>query len=265
MPKLGTPNSDEGGGRESPAVNASDGVRVYAAGSTKKAFTEAAQVFTAKEGILVETTFGGSGLLLDRLRGGEAAEVFASADIPKARALHDAGLSGPAVSFARSRLCAVTRSNLDVTPETLLDVICDPTVKIIAPAPAVDSTGYYVQELYKLAEAVRPGSYRLLNEKTQTLDVKNLPLIPPGKNVLAVFFEQGMADLFFVYCNSAAQAVQEAPTLKYTDIPRELTVPVSYGITLLNRGNRIAGQRFIDFLLSPEGQAILAKWGFFAP
>jgi molybdate transport system substrate-binding protein len=74
-----------------------------------------------------------------------------------------------------------------------------------------------------------------------------------------------MADLFFVYCNSAAQAVQDTPTLKSTDIPKELSVPVAYGVTLLNRGNQAAGQRYIDFLLSPEGQAILAKWGFTAP
>jgi molybdate transport system substrate-binding protein len=59
--------------------------------------------------------------------------------------------------------------------------------------------------------------------------------------------------------------VQDTPTLKATDIPKELTVPVAYGITFLNRGNQAAGQRFIDFLLSPEGQAILAKWGFIAP
>jgi ABC-type molybdate transport system substrate-binding protein len=248
--------------RERSIENAANAVRVFAAGSTKKAFTEAAHVFTAKEGITVETTFGGSGLLLNRLRDGETAELFASADIPKAQALHDAGLSGPAVLFARSRLCVVTRSNLRVTPETLLDVISDPAVKIIAPAAADDSTGYYVQELYKLAEAVRPGSYRLLTEKTQKLDVKNLPPFPPGKSPLAIFFEQGITDLFFVYCNSAAQAVRETPTLKSTDIPKDLTVPIAYGITLLNRGNQVAGQRFIDFLLSLKGQAILAKWGF---
>jgi len=247
------------------AANAADAVRVYAAGSTKKAFTEAAQVFTANEGIEVVMTFGGSGLLLNRLLGGEAAEVFASADIPKAQALHDAGLSGPAVSFARSRLCAVTRSNMNVTPETLLDVLRDPALKIIAPAAADDSTGYYVQELYKLVESTRPGSYRLLDEKTQKLDIKNLPPFPPGKSPLAVFFERGMADLFFVYCNSAEQAVQETSTLKITNIPKELTVPVAYGITLLNRGNQAGGQRFIDFLLSLEGQDIFVKWGFAAP
>jgi ABC-type molybdate transport system substrate-binding protein len=251
--------------QEHPVANVANTVRVYAAGSTRKAFTEAAQVFTAHEGIAIETTFGGSGLLLNRLRDGEVAEAFASADIPKAQALRDAGLSGPAILFARSRLCAVTRSSLDVTPETLLDVISDPAVKILTPAPADDSTGYYVQELYKLAEAVRPDSYQLLDQKTQRLDVRNLPPFPPGKSPLAVFFEQGMADLFFAYCNSAAQAVHETPLLKSTTIPKELTVPVAYAITLVNRGNQVTGQRFIDFLLSPEGQAILTKWGFTAP
>lgn len=57
--------------REHPEANVADTVRVYAAGSTKKAFTEAAQVFRAKSGIAIEATFGGSGLLLNRLREGE--------------------------------------------------------------------------------------------------------------------------------------------------------------------------------------------------
>ena len=245
--------------------NAAETIRVYAAGSTRKAFTEAAQVFTGKEGTSVEVTYGASGLLLDRLRGGEPADVFASADMPKAQALHDAGLSAPPVPFARSRLCVVTRNELAVTSETLLTVIRNPKVKILAPAPEVDATGYYVWELYKRAEAVRPGSYRRLDAKTVRLDLKKLAPIPAGRSALAVFFERHMADLFFAYCNSAALAIAEAPTLKITEIPAELSVPVQYGVTLLNQGNHKPGQLFIDFLRSREGQSILAKWGFSSP
>ena len=247
------------------SAHAAESVRVFAAGSTRKAFTEVAQAFSAKDGIAVEFTFGASGLLLDRLRAGEAADVFASADLPKARALHKAGLSAVPVVMARSRLCVLTRAGLMVTPQTLLDVISNPTVKILAPAPEVDATGYYVWELYKRAEKIRRGSYLLLDEKTVRLDVKNLPAIPAGKSALAVFFEQDMADLFFSYCNGAAQTVQQEPTLKVTEIPKTLAVPVAYGVTVLDHGNRDAGRKFVDFLMAPQGQAILAKWGFSPP
>lgn len=246
-------------------ANATENLRVYAAGSTKKAFTEVGRAFSAREGIAVDFTFGASGLLLDRLRGGEAADVFASADLPKAQALHAAGLSARPVVMARSRLCVLTRAGLMVTPQSLLDVISNPTVKILAPAPEVDATGYYVWGVYKRAEKIRRGSYRLLDEKTVRLDVKNMPAVPAGKSVLPIFFEKDMVDLFFAYCNGAAQTVQESPALKVTEIPRTLAVPVAYGITLLGHGNQPAGQKFIDFLMAPQGQAILAKWGFAPP
>lgn len=242
-------------------ARAEEALRVYAAGSTRNALTEIAQAFTAKEGIPVQPTFGASGLLADRLRGGEAADVFVPADLPRAQALHKAGLAASPVLIAHSRLCVVTRPGLAVTQATLLDVITDPTVKILAPAPADDSTGVYVWKLYERAEALRPGSYRLLDAKTQKPDLRNRPANPPGKNGLAAAFDEGKADLMFVYCNSAKLAA-EGSSLKITEIPAKLAVPVSYGVTVLNQADHGHAQRFVEFLVSPEGQAILAKWGF---
>lgn len=247
------------------AAMAAEPLKVYAAGSTRKALTEAAQSFTAKEGREVRLTFGASGLLLDRLRGGEAADLYAPADLTDAWTLHRAGLASPVVRFARSRLCVVTRGGRSVTPAAVLDMIGNPSVRIMAPAPSVDATGIYVWRLYRRAERLRPGSYRLLDDKTVRLDPRIIETLPPGKSALAVFFERDMADLLFAYCNSAGQAAAEAPELKVTELPPDLAVPVAYGITILAKGDRTSGRRFIDFLLSAEGQAIIAKWGFAPP
>lgn len=42
--------------------------------------------------------------------------------------------------------------------------------------------------------------------------------------------------------------------------------PVLYPIAVATTGsNRAGGAKFVDFVLSPEGQAVLAKYGFSNP
>ena len=42
--------------------------------------------------------------------------------------------------------------------------------------------------------------------------------------------------------------------------------PVSYPIAVVNTGKDAKmGQEFINFVISPEGQAVLAKYGFSKP
>ena len=60
---------------------AEEPVRLYAAGSLRAAMTEIARAFTVQYGVPVETTFGASGLLRERIERGESADVFASADM----------------------------------------------------------------------------------------------------------------------------------------------------------------------------------------
>ena len=48
------------------------------------------------------------------------------------------------------------------------------------------------------------------------------------------------------------------------DIPEAVNVSASYGVTVLN-GAAGAAQPFVQFLLSPAGQAVLSRHGFAAP
>ena len=103
---------------------AGDGVvRLCAAGSLRPALTEIIAAFQKAQGIKVEPTFGASGLLRERLASGEQGDLFASADMGQPLALQAAGKAGPVVLFARNRLCALVRPNLDVTSQTLLSAI----------------------------------------------------------------------------------------------------------------------------------------------
>ncbi len=247
------------------SAQADQAVRVYAAGSLKGAIAEAAQAFTAQEGIAVQTTFGSSGLLRDRLRGGEVAEVFASADMGNPRSLAKAGLAEPAVRFARNSFCALLRPGLQTTSAQLLETISRPDVRLGTSTPKADPAGDYAWRLFRLADKVRPGSYRLLSAKAQQLvGGPNSPKLPADRPMWAVLMEQ--SDAFLVYCSSAKVALPDVPGASIVAVPPALDVRPEDGLAVLkNGGNRLAGRRFADFLLSAQGQAILAKWGFSPP
>ena len=82
-------------------------LRVYAAGSLTGAFNALLQAFGMPPGKTSKPTYGPSGPLRERLEGGEAADLFASADMGQPRRLAVAGRGTPVVLFARNRMCAL--------------------------------------------------------------------------------------------------------------------------------------------------------------
>jgi ABC-type molybdate transport system substrate-binding protein len=59
----------------------------------------------------------------------------------------------------------------------------------------------------------------------------------------------------------ALAAQKENPDQQIVTLPDNLAVGADYGLTVLN-GVSTAAQRLADFIVSPEGQKILAKHGF---
>src|SRR5262249_7698288 len=92
-----------------------DAVRVYSGGRRRTAFLTGSDRLTAQYSISVRLEFGASGLLRERLERGEAADVFASANMEHPATLAKNGKSGPVVLFARNELCALVREGLAVT------------------------------------------------------------------------------------------------------------------------------------------------------
>ena len=96
---------------------AAEPVRLAAAGSLRAALAEVAQAFErAPGGGAVTQTYAPSGLLRQRIAGGEPFEVFASANMEHPEAV-GRERNRPTVLFARNALCAIARAGLDVTPD----------------------------------------------------------------------------------------------------------------------------------------------------
>ena len=116
----------------STGMASAETVRVFAAGSLRVALTDVVRAFQAKSaGLQVETEFAASGLLRERIEKGEAAHIFASADMGHPAKLLDAGYAKTKVAiFARNQLCALAREGLEVTPASLLEAMLDPGVRV---------------------------------------------------------------------------------------------------------------------------------------
>jgi molybdate transport system substrate-binding protein len=81
-----------------------------------------------------------------------------------------------------------------------------------------------------------------------------------GRNAYGWHIAEGRADIFLAYCTAARDAQKENADL----LPDELAVSADYGLTITADASPGA-YRFALFILSSEGQRILASYGFSAP
>jgi molybdate transport system substrate-binding protein len=247
-----------------PAL-ASEPVLLHAAGSLRTALTEVTGAFEAASGQRVQTKYGPSGTLKDEIAGGARVEVFASANMEHPQALATAGKSGPVVLFARNRLCALVRPGLAVEPATIVDRMLDPSVKLGTSTPRADPAGDYAWEVFRKADRLRPGAFAVLEGKALRLTGgPNAPAAPPGRTIYGALVAEGKADIFLTYCTNAREAQTQNSGQQVVPLPAELAVGADYGLTVIGGASPQAYQ-FAIFVLSVDGQRILAKHGFAAP
>jgi molybdate transport system substrate-binding protein len=247
------------------SASAADPVLLHAAGSLRFALTDIIAAYEPVSGLKVQATFGASGTLKDAIAKGERAEVYASANMEHPQALADAKKSGPVVLFARNRLCALVRPGLAITPATLLERMLDPAVKLASSTPKADPSGDYAWEVFRKADQLKPGSFAILEKRALQLVGAPTSAVPPkGRTAYGWHVAEGRADLFLTYCTNAMAARAESPDQQVVPLPDELAVGADYGLTVMTDASAGA-YRLAMFILSPAGQALLAKHGFAAP
>lgn len=245
-----------------PLAAADGAVRLYAAGSLRAAMTDIVAAYRQVAGVAVETEFGASGLLRERIEKGAPAQVFASADMGHPEALVRGGKADRVELFTRNRLCALAQPQLRVTSETLLDVLLDPTVRVGTSTPKNDPSGDYTWTMFEKAERLRAGAYNTLTGKAlKMVGGVDSPPPPKDRTVYAQLMADNKADIFITYCTNAVLAAREVPGLRTVQIPEALAVGGDYGLTVL-RGAGAEAERLAAFILSPAGQSVLQKYGF---
>jgi ABC-type molybdate transport system substrate-binding protein len=245
-----------------PLPSRADTLAVVAAGSLESAFSDLLRRFPAGPDQLAPTVFGPSGLMRERIAGGLAADLFASADMAQPRALALGHPERLVINFTRNSLCAVARGAIGLTPANMLERLLDPSVRLATSTPGADPGGGYAWAMFARAEAVKPGAKAALEAKALMLvggGDKTPPLVP-GKGAMEGVFLADKADVMLGYCSGAPPLLAAVPGLVSVALPPELAVGAVYGMVLLN--GKTATLRLAAFVMSETGQAVLRAHGF---
>src|SRR5580698_4364004 len=244
-----------GTGFAAPASAQSDKVIVFAAASLTEAFNAAGAAFTKKTGMAVTFNYGGSDTLATQIKQGAPADVFASANLAQMKVVSDAGLvAGTPKTFAKNRLVLISPKSGTMKFTSPAD-LAKPGDKVVLAAATVPVGGYARATFGKLSGTTGyPADFPAAVEKnvvSNELDVK----------AVVTKISLGEGDAGVVYSTDVTSTV--APKLDVLAFPAAVAPDIEYPIaTLKNAPNPKGAQAFVDYILSPDGQAFLKAQGF---
>ena len=231
---------------------------IFAAASLTAAFSELGAAFAADNGdVTLEFNFAGSQVLATQLVEGASADVFAAANIVQMDRVVEAGLiADEPVIFARNRLVIIVPAGNPAGVASVND-LGQPDLKLVLAAEDVP-VGRYARE--GLAELAETGEFQ---EAYPDFSEFNIVSNETNVNQVVTRVRLGEADAGIVYETDVTPEVAEE--VEMIPIPDALNVVAEYPVAALSEGEADLAADFIEFLLSDEGQQIMAGWGFGAP
>ncbi|MBK8620120.1 MAG: molybdate ABC transporter substrate-binding protein [Anaerolineales bacterium] len=226
---------------------------VFAAASLTDAFIEIGAAFdAANPGVTTTFNFGGSQTLRTQIEEGAPVDVFASANAKEMDTLVTGSFVTADIAqvFLTNKLVVILPADNPAALEKLED-LANPGIKLVLAAEEVP-VGKYSRQAFDLMDASFGTGFK---DKVLANVVSNEDNV---KQVVAKI-QLGEADAGIVYTSDAIAA----PDLKTIEIPADLNVIAKYPIApLVNSENTELAAQFIEYVLSAEGQSVLAKWGF---
>ena len=221
-------------------------VTVFAATSLTDAFNQIGAAFEkANPGVTVKFNYQGSSSLATSINQGAPADVFASAAPTNMKTVTDAGnaVGTPKIFASNTGEILVESGN----PKKITSVkdLANPAIKVVVCAPEVPC-GHVAQEIFKNAGVtVKPVS-----EETNV-----------GGVVTKITL--GEADAGIVYVTDAKENAGKATGVP---IPANQNAITEYPIVQVKDApNAKAADAFISYVLGPDGQKVLASFGFMPP
>ncbi len=224
-------------------------ITVAAAANLTNAFEELGKQFTSRTGIKVTYSFGSTANLAKQIENGAPFDVFASADVEHVDQLNDKGLIAPGTRalYARGKLVVWTPPESRIALNRIED-LAGPDVKIIALA--------------------KPDIAPYGQASVETLRALNLwaavePKVVYGENVAQTrqYASSGNADAAFI-----PLALVSRGEGRFIEVDERLHQPIDQALALIKAsGKQEQAGRFVEFILSDEGQALLEGFGYSRP
>jgi len=226
-------------------------VLIGAAASLTNAFRAIAQAYEAGHpGVTVRTSFAASDVVLQQIINGAPVDIFASADqtaMDKAAAANVIDVA-TRKDFVQNEVVLIVPMQGGEAIHSLRDLKTDQVTRVTIGNPATVPVGRYTQAALQQSGDWADLEPKLVNAQNvrQALD----------------YVVRGEVDAGFVFGTDAAVASDKVRRVLSVTTPQ----PVRYPIALTHRANRSADAQAVqDFILSDEGQAILAQFGFKKP
>jgi molybdate transport system substrate-binding protein len=238
-----------------PSVSAPETrtLNVFAAASLTDAFTEIGKDFEgANPGVAVTFNFAGSQALRTQIEEGAPADVFASAN----KTEMDNLITGTFVRqnapqiFLNNRLVVILPADNPAMLEKL-DDLARRNIKLVLAAEEVPVGKYTRQALDQMN--------RQFGSDFKDKVLANVVSYEDNVKQVVAKVQLGEGDAGIVYTSDAVAV----PDLKTIEVPLELNVVASYPIAPLAKSpNADLARAFIEYIVSPDAQAVLQKWGF---
>ena len=231
-----------------------DEVRVFAAASLTEAFGELETAFEADHpGTDIVLNFASSATLRTQIEDGARAEVFASANLVHMEALIEGKLvDGESVrTFASNRMGYATPLGNPGGIENYEDLNKE-GLRLVIALPEVPAGDYALEAIGALDESIGGGYGEAV--------LGNVASYEDSVRQVLLKVEVGEADAGFIYQSDGGSSDQ----VNFQTLPDWAQPEIDYVIGMLKTESQ-AAKAFIAFVFSPEGQAILASWGFEAP
>jgi molybdate transport system substrate-binding protein len=225
-------------------------LRIAAAADLALAFGEIEKGFTAKTGKKVEMSFGSTGLLAKQIAEGAPFDVFAAANISFVDDVVKGGACDASTKalYARGRI-VVWSKDAAALPKGIDGLTDARYAKIAIANPEHAPYGRAAQEALTKA-----GVWKTLE-----------PRMVHGENVqqTQVYARTGNADVAIVALSLAVTSDGA-----YLPIDAELHQPLDQALVICHGGIRTKtneAHAFVDYVGSPEGRAVMRKYGFLLP
>ncbi len=247
-------------GTPAPVATASSApaaLTILAAASLKNALDQVKTAYEAAHpGTTLTISTDSSAALETQIEQGAPADVFLSADTSNPKKLVDGGFaSGASVVFAGNKLAIIVPAGNPAGIVTGAE-LARSGVRIIAAGDAVPITKYARLLVGNLAKV---AGYPTGFEPAYTANI-----VTRVENVKAIVaqIELGQGDAAIVYVTDAKASTK----VEAIDPPAAANVPATYaGVVVKASTEKVAAQAFLDWLAGPDGQAILATFGFLPP
>jgi molybdate transport system substrate-binding protein len=210
----------------------------------------------AHPGTMLTVSTDSSAALETQIEQGAPADVFLSADTTNPQKLVDGGFAdGDAVVFAGNKLTIITPADNPAGLTGPFDLAAD-GIRVVAAGDEVPISKYATQLVENLAaEAGAPADFAAAYAANVVSKEDNVAQVRSK-------IELGEGDAAIVYVTDAA-ASDEVATI---DVPDSANVPASYAGVVVKASSSVdAAHSFLDWLAGPDGQAILAEFGFLPP